>query len=279
MTTTLRPTGPLQQGADGAKARSYEVCVNSRPVGAVDLRTDPAFGPVGGVIGGLRIDEPDRGRGRGTVAALAAEEVLRGWGCDRVRIGIPADATAALRMADALGYTLLNSHLLKELPGQPPELPSGVAGRRMREDEFPAWLAAAVDGYARSWTERGMPEARARAKSEADHRENLPDGPVTPGVALDVLVEGGRVVGYVWVAEIELDPGRRGAFVFDVEVAGEHRGRGHGRSLMLLAEREALAAGARLIKLNVFAANTPAVRLYASLGYREVERFYAKRLL
>lgn len=94
-----------------------------------------------------------------------------------------------------------------------------------------------------------------------------------------MLVEGGRVVGYVWIAETELDPGRRGAFVFDVEVAEEHRGRGHGRSLMLLAEREALAAGTRLIKLNVFAANTPAVRLYASLGYRESVRFSTKPLL
>ncbi|WP_371792754.1 GNAT family N-acetyltransferase [Streptomyces sp. NBC_01471] len=279
MTTTLRPTGPLQQGADGAKARSYEVCVNGRPVGAVDLRTDTAFGPTCGVIAGLRIDEPDRGRGRGTVAALAAEEVLRGWGCDRAQVGIPADATAALRMGATLGYTPHNSHLLKELPGQPPELPSGVEGRRMREEEFPAWEAESVAGYAQTWIDRGMPEARARAKSEADHRDSLPDGLATPGAAIDVLVEDGQVVGYVWVSETELDPGRRGAYVYDVEVVEEHRGRGHGRSLMLLAEREALAAGARLIKLNVVAANTPAVRLYASLGYREVDRFCGKRLL
>ncbi|MFE2378373.1 GNAT family N-acetyltransferase [Streptomyces sp. NPDC059398] len=279
MTTTLRPTGPLQQGADGAKARSYEVRVNSRPVGAVDLRTDQTYGPVCGVIGGLRIEEQDRGRGRGTVAALAAEEVLRGWGCAQVRIAVLADAAAALRMADALGYTLHNSHLMKELPARPPELPAGVEGRRMSEDEFRVWLADAVAGYARTWVERGLTEARARAKSEADHRDNLPDGLATPGAVIDVLVEDGRVVGHVWIAGTELGPGGRGAFVFDVEVAEEHRGRGHGRSLMLLAEREALAAGARLIKLNVLTANTPAVRLYASLGYRPVEHFYGKRLL
>lgn len=279
MTTTLRPTGPLQQGADGAKARSYEVCVNSRPVGAVDLRTDSAFGPACGVIGGLRIDEQDRGRGRGTVAALAAEEVLRGWGCDQVRIAVPADAAAALRMADALGYTLRNSHLINELPAQPPELPAGVGARPMREDEFRVWQARGVAEYAQTWVERGMPEDRARAKSEADHRHNLPEGLATPGTVIDVLVEDGQVVGHVWIAGTDAVPGGRGAFVFDVEVAEEHRGRGHGRSLMLLAEREALAAGARLIKLNVLAANTPAVRLYASLGYREAERFCAKPLL
>ncbi|WP_328316492.1 GNAT family N-acetyltransferase [Streptomyces sp. NBC_00388] len=279
MTTTLRPTGPLQQGADGARARSYEVCVNSRPVGAVDLRTDDAYGPVCGVIGGLRIDEQDRGRGRGTVAALAAEEVLRGWNCDQVRIAVPAGAAAAVRMAGALGYTLHNSHLVKELPGQPPELPAGVEGRPMREDEFRLWRARGIADYAQTWVDRGMAEDRARAKSEADHREALPEGPATPGAAIDVLVGDGRVLGHVWTGEARSDPGRHVAFVFDVEVAEEHRGRGHGRSLMLLAEREALAAGARQIKLNVLTANTPAVRLYASLGYRPAEHFYGKHLL
>lgn len=40
---------------------------------------------------------------------------------------------------------------------------------------------------------------------------------------------------------------------------------------MLEAERVCHAAGARLLGLNVFAGNTPALRLYASLGYRPVE--------
>ncbi|MEV6794159.1 GNAT family N-acetyltransferase [Streptomyces sp. NPDC051320] len=279
MTTTLRPTGPLQQGADGAKARAYQVCVNSRPVGAVELRTDPSFGSRWGIIGDLRIDEPDRGRGRGTVAALAAEEVLRGWGCGHVSGSVPAEEGAALRMAAALGYTERSRHTLKELPQQPPALPAGVDHRGMREDEFARWRATAVVSYAQVWIDRGVPEADARAKAEADHRTNLPDGLATAGSTFDVLVVDGQAVGHVWVAGREVRPGEQGAFVFDVEVAEEHRGHGHGRSLMRVAEREALAAGARLIKLNVFADNTPAVRLYESLGYRAVQRHYAKPLL
>ncbi|WP_405782343.1 GNAT family N-acetyltransferase [Streptomyces sp. NBC_00859] len=279
MTTTLRPTAPLQQGADGARARSYQVCVNSRPVGEVDLRTSEDFGPSCGVIRGLRIDEPDRGRGRATVAALAAEEVLRGWGCDQARIAIPADAAAALRMADGLGYALISSHMLKELPAQPPALPSGVEARRMGEDEFRAWQAGAVDAYAQAWIDRGVPEAQARTRADADHHAHLPDGLATPGTVIGVLVDGGDVVGHVWIAERETAPGRTGAYVFDIEVGERYRGRGHGRSLMLLAEREGIAAGLRLIKLHVFSDNTPAVRLYESLGYRTTERHYAKQLL
>ncbi|MFJ3711873.1 GNAT family N-acetyltransferase [Streptomyces sp. NBC_01387] len=279
MTTTLRPTGPLQQGADGAKSRSYQVCVNSRPVGAVDLRTDADFGPTCAVIGGLRIDEADRGRGRATVAALAAEEVLRGWGCTQVRASAPADDAPAVRMAASLGYTERNSNMIKKLPEQPPALPSDVEARRMSEDEFRGWLAQAIEGYARSWTDRGVSVEQARAKSEADHRKLLPDGLATPGTIIDVLLHEAVVVGSIWIAEREVDPGRRGSFIFDVEVEEAYRGRGHGRSLMLLAEREAMAAGMPLIKLNVFAGNTPAVRLYESLGYETVRRYYFKQLV
>jgi ribosomal protein S18 acetylase RimI-like enzyme len=65
------------------------------------------------------------------------------------------------------------------------------------------------------------------------------------------------------------DPdGRRMAWVSEVEVAEGERGQGHGRALMLLAERECLAAGVRDLGLNVFADNAPANALYRSLGYR-----------
>jgi ribosomal protein S18 acetylase RimI-like enzyme len=254
--------------------------VNGRPVGSVALRTDAEFGAGWGVVDGLRIDEPDRGRGRGTVAALASEEVLRGWGCGQVRVCVPAGSMAGLRLAAALGYTERNRHLLKELPERPPVLPAGAEGRPMREDEFARWRAEAVVAYARVRADQGIPEAEARARSEAAHRAHFPDGHATGGTAIDVLVAGGHVLGHVWVARKgQSRRGEQGSFVFDVQVAEEYRGRGHGRSLMLLAEREALAAGSRLIGLNVLAGNTPAIRLYESLGYRTVERHYAKQLL
>ncbi|MFE3327196.1 GNAT family N-acetyltransferase [Streptomyces sp. NPDC059176] len=281
MTTTLRPSGPLQRGADGATSRGYDVCVNGRPVGAVELSTDPALGPSAGVVRSLHIDEPDRRRGRGTVAALAAEEVLRGWGCDRVRASVPAEATAALRLSTALGYVEQSRNMLKELPVGPlPELPEGVRGRPMTEAEFQDWLDTAVDDYARAWTGRGMPTEQARAKSEADHREQLGDGLATRRTWMRVLEAAGTPVGHVWVGEREVRPGERGAYVYDVGVAARHRGRGHGRALMLLAERVARSdAAADLIGLHVFANNTPALRLYASLGYVTTRVNVAKQLL
>jgi GNAT superfamily N-acetyltransferase len=262
MTTTLRPTEPLQAHADGTRSRRFQVCVNGRPVGAIHLGTHPVFGDAVAQVLDLRIEEPDRRRGRATVAALAAEEVVRGWGCRRIEAAVPADAGPAVRLATALGYVVRNRNMAKPLGATPPRLPEGVAGRSMTEEEFGPWLAQNKKDYARSWIQRGVPEAEARAKSETDHARLLPDGLATEGMTVSVLEHEGTPVGTLWLALRE-----DGAFVFDVEVDAAHRGRGHGRSLMLLAEAQAVAAGRRTIGLNVFAGNTPAERLYDSLGY------------
>ncbi len=266
VTTTLRPTTPEQRGPGGARSRSYEVCVNSRPVGAVDLATDHRFGPAAGRIVRLAIDERDRHRGRGTVAALAAEEVLRGWGCTRIELSVDAGAAVGLGLAAALGYTERNRNMAKTLTAAP-RLPEGSEGRRMTEAEYTGWREASRAAYMQDWTDRGVPAEQARAKAEADDRTLLPDGAATAGALLRVLIHEGTVVGTLWVALRDGGPDTPGAYVFDVEVVPAQRGRGHGRSLMLLAEAEALAHGARTLGLNVFAGNTPALRLYESLGY------------
>ncbi|MFF1557529.1 GNAT family N-acetyltransferase [Streptomyces sp. NPDC058279] len=274
MTTTLRPSGPLREGEDGARSRPYEVRVNSRLVGRLLIRAGTAFGPAVGEIDDLAIDPPDRRRGRATVAALAAEEVLRGWGCRRVRISVPAGSAGGLRLAEALGYAEYSRHLGKELPVAPPALPEGITARRMTEIEYAAWAAEAPAGYAAELAARGMPERDAYARAVTDHAARFPDGRDTAGVTLAVLEAAGDPVGHLWLAAHG-----DGAYVFHVEVAEGHRGRGHGRALMLLAEREAVAAGHRTVALQVFTTNTTARRLYASLGYRPTHLNYAKDLL
>ncbi|WP_267245789.1 GNAT family N-acetyltransferase [Streptomyces sp. PR69] len=279
MTTTLRPTGPIQHQAAGGRSRTYEVCVNGRPVGAVELATHHSLGPTAGTIRSLAIDEADRRRGRGTVAALAAEEVLRAWGCRQVIVSMPPEATAALRLSTALGYVERSRNMIKQVPADPPPLPPGTVARPMREAEFGPWRQAAVAGYAQSWADRGLTLREAGAKSAADHDRALPQGLATPGIWLRVLSRGDERLGTLFVGRAEVRPGEPGAYVYDVEVAAAHRGQGHGRSLMLLAEHIARDAGLSLIGLHVFAGNTPAVRLYESLGYRVTAVNAAKPLL
>ncbi|MFD5079066.1 GNAT family N-acetyltransferase [Streptomyces sp. NPDC058371] len=274
MTTTLRPTEPLQHHADGTRSRHYQVCVNSRPVGAIHLSTHPVFGPAVARLEGLRIEDADRGRGRGTVAALAAEEVVRGWGCTRIDVSVPADAEPALRLTRALGYVPRNRAMEKPLGTTAPQLPAGSRGRPMTEAEYGPWEARGRESYARTWIERGVPEGEAYAKSQRDHDQLLPRGIATENTLFSVLEHEGTPVGTLWLALQD-----ECSFVFDVEADAAHRGRGHGRTLMLLAEAQTVAAGRSAIGLNVFADNTPAERLYESLGYETTLHHLYKNLL
>ncbi|MBV1945319.1 GNAT family N-acetyltransferase [Streptomyces sp. BV129] len=274
MTTTLRPTEPLRQHADGTRSRRFQVCVNSRPAGEVHLGTSPFLGPSVARVTELRIDEPDRRRGRGTVAMLAAEEVARGWGCRQIELTLPAGAEAASRLADVLGYVPRNRGMRKRLGDEPPRLPPGSTARPMTEAEFALWQAAERVRYAGEWIERGVPEADAHAKARRDHATVLPDGLATEGAWFGVLEHEGDPVGHVWLGRRE---GER--WVYDVQTEEARRGRGHGRALMLLAEAHAVAEGEQTLGLNVFAGNTPAERLYESLGYETTYRTLNKALL
>ncbi|MFR9792201.1 GNAT family N-acetyltransferase [Streptomyces sp. MB22_4] len=275
MTTTLRPLEPLQQHPDGTRSRRYQVCVNSRPAGEIHLGTSPSLGDTVARVDDLRIAEADRRRGRGTFAALAAEEVARGWGCRQIETVVPAaSADIALRLFGALGYTLRNRGMEKRLDATPPALPPGSRARPMSEAEFEDWQAHEHPRYIRTWVERGVPEATARAKARDDHARLLPRGHATEGMLFSVLEHEGTRVGTLWLALRE-----DAAYVYDVETDAAGRGRGHGRALMLLAERQAMEAGRPLLGLNVFAGNTPAERLYESLGYETVTYSLSKPLL
>ena len=77
---------------------------------------------------------------------------------------------------------------------------------------------------------------------------------------------GGDTVGLVWVALDRPRPGE--AWIYDIEVNPEHRGKGYGRALLVAAEQEAAKHGSKAIGLNVFGANAVARTLYESSGYQ-----------
>jgi ribosomal protein S18 acetylase RimI-like enzyme len=279
MTTTLRPVEALRRDPDGSLGRRFHVCVNSRPVGSVTLGTEARRGAGVGRIRNLWIDEEERRRGRGCVALLATEEVLRGWGCTRVEAVVPASAMVALRLTGALGYTERNRYLRKPLGAEAaPPLPPGSAVRPMRDDEYGVWAAASITQYAQSLTDRGVAEEQARAMARHDHDTVLSDGPATPGAYVGVLTHREEPVGTVWLALRSPVLGEPCAYVMEVEVADGHRGRGHGRSLMLLAEDVAREAGDTAMGLSVYTDNTVARGLYESLGYRALSYHFYKHL-
>lgn len=200
--------------------------------------------------------------------------MARGWGCTQAEIRVPADAEPALRLATVLGYVHRNRGMEKRLGDTAPPLPEGSRARPMTEAEFGPWAERGITEYARDWSERGVPQAEAVARSRKDHQLLVERGLTTEHAVLSVLEHDGVRVGILWVEFI----GAR-ASVHDVETDEAFRGRGHGRSLMLLAEAQTIASGRRVLGLNVFAGNTPAERLYESLGYTNVGYSMYKSLL
>ncbi|MHA6764523.1 GNAT family N-acetyltransferase [Streptacidiphilus sp. PAMC 29251] len=277
MTTTIRPSGPETATPGGGRSRAYSVCVNGRIVGGLTVTATGGAGPRSGWIDGLAVDRRDRGRGRGLIAVLAAEEVLRSWGCGRAEARVPAGLgeEAGLGLARTLGYTLRCTNMRKALPDAPPPLPDGSTGRAMREDEYGPWLAAETQIYIAELVAHGLTFEQAGAKAYADHAAVLPHGLATPDTVISLLESasesrsGAGPIGSIWVntRQSSMPDGSPLAWVFNIVVDEAQRGRGHGRALMLLAERECLARDVHHLGLNVFADNSTARRLYTSLGY------------
>jgi GNAT superfamily N-acetyltransferase len=262
MTTTLRPAADAHPLPDG-QSQGFAICSNGRPVGSLLLAEHSGRG----WISNLEVRAESRRRGHGSVAVLAAEEVLRSWGCRRALIDMPARSAAGRALAEALGYQLDRQRMIKRLPWRAPRLPEGTVVRPLHAEEYDDWLAAEVAEYstvADVLGEEAAPAARERALAE--YARVLPDGLATPGIVIRALDAGGERAGSLLLAFHARDVPDCG-WVYHVVVGPGHRGKGYGRTLMLVAERECRAAGLRRCGLNVFAYNRPALTLYTSLGY------------
>ncbi|MFD0631857.1 GNAT family N-acetyltransferase [Catenulispora yoronensis] len=151
--------------------------------------------------------------------------------------------------------------------------------RRVRLDpltaeDYPAWEAHVVDGYAESQVRSGQwaPDTAHGLALEAT-RELLPQGAATPGQHLWIArdAETGAKVGGLWIA-MRFRGGLMEAFVFDVHVDPGQQGGGYGRAIMEAGAEEAKRLGADVVALNVFGYNDRAYSLYKSLGYEVTNR-------
>jgi ribosomal-protein-alanine N-acetyltransferase len=83
-----------------------------------------------------------------------------------------------------------------------------------------------------------------------------------------ILVDpAGRLVAYLFSAWQYLD-----LHILKIATLPAHRGLGLGRRLMLVAEQHAVEMAGETLTLEVRASNTPAIRMYESLGYDQFGR-------
>jgi ribosomal protein S18 acetylase RimI-like enzyme len=133
--------------------------------------------------------------------------------------------------------------------------------------------------------ERGVEPLRARGESLCEKYLKFMFGRAEErGGRVFVAEAEGRVVGFVclWLRNPEDElvnaPGEY-AYVSDLIVTAEYRGRGVGLALLHAAEDFARDGGASRLKLGVLARNTVARRLYENYGFEESTVLMTKELL
>lgn len=123
----------------------------------------------------------------------------------------------------------------------------------------------------RSRLDRGRWETHFRKKIEAyvdgDRTEKwVAEGP------------SGELLGYLILGESGFLTPEMHAFVYDIWVVPDQRGKGMGKALVEWAAGWAKRRGHRKIKLEVAETNDRARHVYESLGYRAERRYMGKPL-
>jgi len=104
--------------------------------------------------------------------------------------------------------------------------------RPMTEAELEAYLRDAVSSYAEAHVAAGSWAAEgAYERSAAEFVQLLPAGLATEDMLLYMAELGdGDVVGWVWLCLKHPRGGSEFAWIYDIEVVADQRGKGYGRS-------------------------------------------------
>lgn len=147
----------------------------------------------------------------------------------------------------------------------------------MNAEEFSTYLPHLVDSYAGDLSRNlGVSIEAARERSAKQTSELLPQGAGTPDHLLYLVRdEAGQHAGYLWLF---VDKPNGSAFVYDIELFAEFRGRGLGKAAMLAAEEVVRGLGIYRLGLHVFGDNPVAIHLYQSLGYEVIGMNMQKKI-
>ncbi|HKR71900.1 MAG TPA: mycothiol synthase [Streptosporangiaceae bacterium] len=252
----------LRYGGD-RQARNVMLMEDGKIAGYAHLDpTDPVEGPSGELV--IHPAYRRRHLGLALVRALADEA-----GSQQLRLWAHGDLPAASRLAAAAGFKRVRAlwQMRRSLQTQldRPQLAEGITIRTFLigqdEDE---WTALNRRAFATH------PEQGAWTRADLDLREQEPwfnpEG-------FFLAERDGRLVGFHWT-KIHGQDGQDGEHehqaigeVYVVGVDPGERGSGLGRALTLVGLRYLRGRGLFQVMLYVDESNTPAIRLYESLGF------------
>lgn len=258
----------LRYGGD-RQARNVMLLADGEIAGYAHLDpTDPVEGPSGELV--IHPAHRRQHHGLALVRALAADA-----GQNQLRLWAHGDLPAAGRLAAAAGFERVRAlwQMRRSLQAQldKPQLADGITIRTFRvgkdEDE---WTALNRRAFATH------PEQGAWTRADLDLREQEPW--FNPA-GFFLAERDGRLVGFHWTKIHGQDggngqPGQEAGHahhaigeVYVVGVDPSERGTGLGRALTLVGLRYLRSRGLFQVMLYVDESNTPAIRLYESLGF------------
>lgn len=134
--------------------------------------------------------------------------------------------------------------------------------------EFKQYWTYSVNTWKKNMVRAGLIDASVTyAEAEAQIRKFVPKGLKTPNHYFMHIVSEGQKIGSLWL-EIR-NRGTVEAYLWDIFLEEDQRGKGHGKDAMSRIQRFAREKGASKISLNVFAYNNVARSLYRKLGFQD----------
>ena len=147
-------------------------------------------------------------------------------------------------------------------------------------ERFPAYRDDLIRDYARDKVRAGAwsPEEAPRL-SAADVDGLLKDGTDTEGHYLYFLRDRSTAeeVGAIWIAVRDSGDGRS-VWIYDIQIYGPFRRRGHATQALRAVEARASELGADSVELHVFGHNPAARALYEKVGYETRSVVMRRRL-
>jgi ribosomal protein S18 acetylase RimI-like enzyme len=148
----------------------------------------------------------------------------------------------------------------------------------MSAERFVSWNEQLVKHYAQDKVDAGnWPAEGALERSARENAEMMPMGVATPSHDLFVGIVAGQEVGHLWLFTDPALPVPE-TFIYDIEVAEEHRGKGYGRGILEAAERWCAEHHITALRLHVFGFNKTAIKLYESSGFTVTNLDMMKRI-
>jgi ribosomal protein S18 acetylase RimI-like enzyme len=151
--------------------------------------------------------------------------------------------------------------------------------RPMTEVEFDEFFAHSIRGYADSHVAAGnWSREKAEERAAAAGASLLPAGFATENMLFLMAEAAAEVVGWLWLALPSPGGAPGDAWIYDIEVVADQRGKGYGRALLAAAETELRARGVVAVSLQVFGYNLAAKKLYETSGYQLTSQLMRKEL-